>query len=144
MLFRSAKKSGAITSEELTAKRTAYKKAIRKGQNDNYKDFIDTIADPNQISKMLKAKARAHQPIGLLNKGGVTVSSGHETVDLLLDTHFPGSVKGSGRTNTYRKVDLSHPNVASRVAFITKDKVIEAFNSFGEGKAAGEIGRAHV
>ena len=55
-----AKKSGAITSEELTAKRTEYKKAIRSCQQDNYKDFIDAIADPNQISKMLKEIGRAH------------------------------------------------------------------------------------
>ena len=115
-----------------------YRKIIRSSQKEGYKDFIDTINETNQISKLIRSKNRPRKPIGMLSTNGTITRSGSEVLDILFDVHFPGSVKGEAVPNKYEKVDLGKPHVASKVAFITKEKVIRSFASFGAGKAAGD------
>ena len=93
----------------------------------------------------MRNRNRSSKPIGLLTANGITTRSGSEVLDRLFEVHFPGSVVGESVPNPEGRVNLSLPLHANKVAFITKDKVIKSFASFGAGKAAGDkIGRAHV
>ena len=56
---------------------------------------------------------------------------------MLYDTHFPGSQIGKPTGNPHRCVCITNETLA-RVKYITPNKVKEAFQSFGSGKAAGD------
>ena len=124
--------SKAIDVETYNTAHREYRREIRRCQRDNYRDFIETINDTDQISKLMRNRNRSSKPIGLLTANGITTRSGSEVLDRLFEVHFPGSVVGESVPNPDGKVNLSIPLHANKVAFITKDKVIK------------KIGRAHV
>ena len=99
MKAKRALQSNAINIEAYNEAHRQYRKEIRRCQSDNYKEFIDTISDTNQISKLMRNRNRSGKPIGLLTANGKTTRSGSEVLDKLFNVHFPGSVIGDSVPN---------------------------------------------
>ena len=119
-------------------------KDIRSAKRQNWKQFCDQINDPNSMALLNRIlKQGPHQKIGLLKKpDGTFAKDFKESINLLMDEHFPRSVPLSKKGTVFTPScniqkghfcssnDLDH-------SFITEAKVADAINSFGSFKAAG-------
>ena len=126
-----------VTFEHYTSVKREYRRVMRRVSKERYIDFIESITDSNQVCKHVKSAEKTNSPIGLLNKDNVKTVNGSEVISLLYDTHFPGSKEGLLKENPIRKITLANETLA-KVNFITSNKIFEAFQSFGAGKAAGD------
>jgi hypothetical protein len=85
-------KTGTFTQR--TGRHAAKKACLfRKADRERWQQYTSEIADPNGAAKLMRAiKKDAFVPPTLLRNNGSFTSSKEETIDLLLSTHFPGSI----------------------------------------------------
>ena len=129
--------------EEWKMLETAYSRACRKAKRVSWKTFttgVENAADMAKLNKILK-KAPHHQ-IGMLKKDdGSMCTTPEETLDLVCDKNFPGSLpRKSSREeqDDIRKLStLKGEFIPASAKFRNHDMIIQSFKSFKANKAAG-------
>jgi hypothetical protein len=135
--FRSAKSEG--NHNLLTDARREFSKLIRKLKRKDWQKFCEEAVSPKQVSRLHKImQKRDNRSLGILKRADQQFcESPEETMNLLMDTHFPGSRK-CNRKDPPPKEGGNHCDTKDeRTAFITPDRVRMAIMSFGSLKAAG-------
>ena len=127
------------TWEELVSVRRSFKKACRKAKRKWWKKTVEAVegaADTAQFSKRLNRENNAE--IGLFTKPSGERCNIEETMDMLMDTHFPGNVKKAPKPMAplKPKVDITDP----KAAFITPERLQICIRSFKPRKGAGPDG----
>jgi ribonuclease HI len=122
--------------EALTEARRNYSKAIRKAKREDWKRFCNEANDQKKVSLLNRViNAKENQTLGLLHSGDGTLNdSPEQSLELLLDTHFPGSIKETEENAN------AHPLTEGDDSFITTQRVQAAAASFGDLKASGPDG----
>jgi len=70
----------------------SYKKAIRRAKRTAYQTFCSGIEKTTDAARLRKILSKTAAPLGCLQKAnGSWSDSSKESMDLLLDAHFPGS-----------------------------------------------------
>ena len=140
----------------------SFNRNIRRAKRSSWVQFCDSIKSPKQISKLDKIIRNGKpQNIGLLEKpDGGFARSVKETIDILMNTHLPGSKNcqdngfdnlgnlGMGNPSTQTRSDLmdENSNLGKTLydlnfdSFINETKVKRALNSLSPLKAAGRDG----
>ncbi|MEO1413498.1 MAG: hypothetical protein AAFW73_26705, partial [Bacteroidota bacterium] len=121
--------------------RKEYRRLVRRAKREHWQNFCEEADTPPKASFLHKViQGRTNQEIGLMKKpDGATCRDGKESIQTMVDTHFPGHVPtlaSSPALITYQMADINDPFVS----FITEDKVKEAIQSFGDYKAPGPDG----
>ena len=130
-------------NEYISAK-NLYKYEVRKAQRNSWKNHEDSIDNPQKMAKFNKlVKNACFERVGLLKKpDGFYTKDSQESVALLLNTHFPGSVPLKGPFKSQQghcsKVCVSSEELKN--SYISRNKVKAAINEFGSLKAAGPDG----
>ena len=126
--------------EKFSAANKAYTKLVRKAKRQTWQKWCSEIDTPQNMAWLNKAISRKeNKTLSLLKyPDGRYTRSARQVANILLDSHFPGSLgidpqivdgePNDGKTCCAWELESS---------FITKQKVIEAFKSFGPGKASG-------
>lgn len=132
----------ADTGDKLKAAKLSYKKMIKKAKRKSWTEFCESICTPNDMAKFKKViQGSTNKKIGMLEKaGGSYTRTVNETLELLMDQNFPGSTLPSGGADSGAHQNISVYDITLCESFITEDKVIEAFKTFGPEKAAGPDG----
>ena len=122
-----------------------FRSLYRRSDAGSWKKFCTDSPDPKSVARLTKViQGQENKTLGLLAKdSGGTTESPAETIDLLMDTHFPGSV--SPVPNSFTRVEAGGgfregAPEESQVSYITATKVRAAIASFGAHKAAGPDG----
>ena len=120
--------------------RRVLKRAVRKAKSNSWRKFCSEIPDEKNMAHLTKVIRRIENR----NLGILKDSTGHmckgleESMKILLDTHFPGSVEVSDQEISTQvkcvKSDLLQFN------YISTEKVLIAISMFGADKAAGQDG----
>ncbi len=125
------------THDELVTVRRNYSKALRRARRKDWQQFCNDASDPKKVSIINKiVKCRDRVSLGILQKADKTLcESPEESIDTLLDVHFPGSQleRHNFRPNWMKSRELN----SAVSAFITEEKVRAAIGSFGSLKAPG-------
>ncbi|XP_023312517.1 uncharacterized protein LOC111692666, partial [Anoplophora glabripennis] len=90
-LFNRAKRTGEWEAYRATL--TEYNKEIRKAKRDSWRKFCEDIDSVPQCAKLQRLLSKnGHTKLGSLKApSGEYTKTGRETLELLLNTHFPGS-----------------------------------------------------
>jgi hypothetical protein len=121
-----------------------YKKSVRKVKREAWQRFCEELESVSDVSRLRKALDRDPQAkLEVLKKtdGGFTASK-LETLDLLVQTHFPDCVVAGIGGEEY-EIEWSRPtwekwDEAAKV--VTKDRVYWAISSFSPYKSPGPDG----
>ena len=116
--------------------------AYRKADLQRWKNFTTEIADPNGAAKLLRAmKKDAFVPPTLIRDDDKYTTGKKETIELLLDTHFPGSMNQPEPELDHYFNDivdeLNGPQKIQPIRWINHDRVRRALSSFSDYKACG-------
>ena len=137
--YRNLRNNNAFT--RLVEARRKYTNFIQKQKRSSWRTFTEeckTIQDLSRLNKIMQRKENNSLGI-LLNNDSTFCRSPEETMNLLLDTHFPGS-SDPVEEDCVSTQDQIYNIKAESVSFITPRKVRLAINSFGNLKAAGVDG----
>ncbi len=95
--LRSSRKKGNWTRELHREYREAFREkrnAIRKFNIENWRKFTSESEDPEGAAKLMRIIKRDNfVPPTLLKRNGEYTCSKKETIELLMETHFPGSLE---------------------------------------------------
>ncbi|XP_037930262.1 uncharacterized protein LOC119664997, partial [Teleopsis dalmanni] len=103
-LFNRAKRSGSW--EQYRTALTDYNNSIRQSKRASWRSHCDSIDRLPEAARLHKAlnKVKTNE-VGLLKKPDGSFTTGREdTLEFLLQTHFPGSVSGPPTSHSYREV----------------------------------------
>lgn len=122
--------------------KSKFQNEVRIAKHNSWKEFTSDTKDIKAMSKLSRTiQGIQNQSVGLLEGTDEnTELSPEKTMNILLDTHFPGSIDGSTGTRFGRSTTLTRNNFVRDTAdysFITKEKIKWSFRSFGPDKAAG-------
>jgi ribonuclease HI len=120
--------------DRLTLARRAFSNAVKRLKRKEWKKFCNDAEDMSKVSllnKIIRSKERKH--LGLLQAPNGDLLSPDESLNYLVDTHFPGSI---GLDDTRGGA----PHMAGDDSCITVEKVSEAIATFGDLKAPGPDG----
>ena len=131
--------------EQFKKARKVFYDAISKAKTQSWMKFCDSIKDIKSFSKVSRSLISGDKnSIGQLMKDdGTTTNDVQETLDTLMDVHFPGSSNWDRDDPQVKdSVSLSNNFImnAGFLSYISIDKVKEAINSFSSFKAAGPDG----
>jgi len=92
-LFNRAKAGNEDTNwQNYKHEQASYKKAIRRAIRTAWQTFCSDIGKTSDAARLRKILSKTAAPLGYLQKAnGSWSDSSKESVDLLLDAHFPGS-----------------------------------------------------
>ena len=121
--------------------RKLFQQNLKKAKSNTWIDFCNSIQDTKSLSKINKSLALPKNPtVGMLKKDGIITQSGEETLQVLMDCHFPGSIphieQGQDEQNFVTLGNCFIKN-ANHLSYITTEKVKAAIMSFGWNKSAG-------
>lgn len=137
-LFNKAKSSRA--DEDWSAYRLqlkSYKKMIRNAKCDSWKNFCGNIEDVSEASRLRKVLASSPCTLGYLkDSDGVWSTSSGESLELLLNTHFPGN--SMTPFQALERSDAQASEIASEI--INMPTLIWAIKSFRPYKSPGPDG----
>ncbi len=123
--------------DDLVLARRNYSKALRRARRKDWQQFCNEASDPKKVSMINKiVQHRDRISLGILRKADSTsCESPEESIDMLLDVHFPGSQTEEHifQPDWDKKGEL----IAESTSFITEEKVRAAIRSFGSLKAPG-------
>ncbi|XP_037930951.1 uncharacterized protein LOC119665778 [Teleopsis dalmanni] len=123
-LFNRAKRSG--TWEEYKIALTDYNKSIRQSKRTSWRSHCESIEKLPEAARLHKALTKVkNNEVGLLKKPDGSFTTGREdTLEFLLQTHFPGSLIGASTSKSNREVTAPtrQEDALSGVIF-DKDKV---------------------
>jgi len=124
--------------ELLTICRRAFSKATRRAKRASWKEFCNDSKDMLKASKLCKIiRAKERVALGLIKSENGEMLSPEDSINKLLDVHFPGSesTTESSITETNKaKIKIDDES------FFSCEKTYLAINSFGDFKAAGPDG----
>ena len=119
--------------EDIKLLRKTLTKVIRKAKRDSWREMVGSVENTSEMSRLNKIINRGEiHKLGLLKKGNGTMTTDTtETLQVLMDEHFPGNIPTSEvrPNNELRKVE--------KVEWITDQRVGEAIRGFNAHKAAG-------
>jgi len=119
-------------------KLTLYRQAIARAKKISWRAFCSKAETTKEVSSIMKMlKTNSLKGIGLMKKGGRSVNTPEESLDILMDAHFPESVSAEGweeEAATKGKIQADNDEV---VDYVTAEKVKIALASFGPRRAAG-------
>jgi len=92
-LFNTAKAGNADTNwQNFKYELASYKKAIRRAKRTAWQTFCSDIERTTDAARLRKILSKTAAPLGYLQKANGSCSDfSKESLDLLLDAHFPGS-----------------------------------------------------
>ena len=124
--------------EKLKEHRKKLKGLVKVYKNRKWQEFCETLNSPTDVAKFAKQGTEERIQInGIKNDEGSITYKEQEIIEILKQKHFGSTCKERSWTaEKDRKVDIYNNN-SSVIKYITEDKVKEAINSFGSGKAAG-------
>lgn len=140
--FENVKRNSPANLERYKKEWRDYRKAIDKAKKDSWKRFCSDAESAKDVSSILKMLRTKSLPgIGILKKGGVPVSTPHESLEVLMDVHFPDSTPAGG-TREVPATEMSTTNLVEEevMEYITRTKVRYSLKSFGPKKAPGPDG----
>ncbi|KAI3378370.1 hypothetical protein SNEBB_006622, partial [Seison nebaliae] len=137
-----SRRKGRVPNEEnVTSFKEAvrsFKKAVRTAKRESWKSFCSTTTSlpaAARLANILKKEQRS-PPVTMKKPDGNFTVTAEETIELLLDTHFPDLDE--------QEEAIAHgplPCFAeTHASIVTEDKVEESFNSFAPYKAGGPQG----
>ncbi|GBP01329.1 hypothetical protein EVAR_66464_1 [Eumeta japonica] len=139
-LFNRAKSTGDWATYKSAL--TNYNKELRKSKRESWRKYCESIEVLPTATRIQKSFSKSHTN-GLLTlkkaDGGFTGSL-EETGQLLLDTHFPGSVRCEGEDGTIkatRVLMVTNRNLALARGIFTIEKTKWAISTFAPFKAPG-------
>ncbi len=128
--FRNAKRN----------KKKAWKDATRNG----YRGYVNEIADAKGAAQLMRSVKRdSFVPPTLLKNNGKYTSTKRETIEVLMDTHFPGSLQAQPELASQMEEIVRGDNAAKKLSpikWIDEEKVRKAIKSFSDFKANGPDG----
>ena len=134
------------TQEAYNNLMTTYRGQIRRAKRQSWRDFCTKAEGSSEIMTVIKSLKPRHATGMSLGMDNDKTLSPRETVDRLMDTHFPESATAddNGKCTANPKVQKVHgpldEDTTMVVDFITVDKVRASLRSFGPYKAAGPDG----
>ena len=135
-------KNNTLIRFEYVAARNKYKNELRKAKEADKKQKINSIKAVKEMSKFVKVvNGYERQTLGMLETGDSNTETVEETLELLLNTHFPGSKPANKNWRKERKHEVSNEGFQSlseeSLKIITPPLVKKALMSFGKDKSAG-------
>ena len=121
-----------------------YKNAVKAAKIESWEQFASSLQDIKSFSKVNKSLTNPKSgSVGMLTTDFGVTKNGLEVLEVLMDCHFPGS-QGTdpNLTSTPNAGSIGNNFIkeAKFLSFVTREKVKEAFKSFGPFKAAGPDG----
>jgi ribonuclease HI len=125
--------------ELVRAAKLVFKRAVRREKREAWAAFCSTVNSLPSAARLNKILRRGRTgPQGTLKKpDGNFTESPEDTVDLLLQTHFPDIPEETGVT-TQQGLPLADVELPKRI--ITRQRIEDSFNSFAPFKASGPDG----
>ena len=127
------------SEEDWKQARRDYRNACRRSRHEGYKEALRGFHKAKQVAALNRGlKGKTAPDVGLIKQNGETKTR-EESIDILADTHFPGSKKKpckDQRTKKDKFVDLKDESVS----WVTIDKVKAVINSFQPYKGPGPDG----
>ena len=120
-----------------------YKKAVKKAKIAFKKESISKISSIKDMSTFVKlTQKRENRTLGMLNKpDGTNCTTIEETLEHLMETHFPGSKKVDSDWKIMHENGIQIERAKNLESYsqevVTVEKVRLAFSKFGDNKAAG-------
>lgn len=113
-----------------------YKKFLRKSQRDSWKKFCENVEGVSETSRLRKILAsNPTVPSYLKRIDGSWTTSGEESLETLVDAHFPGcSVVDNNQ------VHYTHEPIGNQSNILTKTRLVWAIDSFKPFKSPGPDG----
>lgn len=145
-LYNRAKKINEWTTYSETL--TEYNRALRKAKRDSWRRFCEDVESVSEAARLQKIMAKNPiNPMGSIKKPtGEFTNTGKETLEVLLETHFPGSlIVNPENAHCQQNPERLHSRATRDDWQITKrvinyDRVIWAINSFDAYKSPGPDG----
>jgi len=141
---RRAQKRSKITNLEVDLLhyhevRTKYQELYVGAREDAWHEYCSTIKNPKEMAKLQKqVQGKENQALGLLKRvDGTFSASPLETMEILLDNHFPGSEEVTRGEHPLHDMDAVSWEEVDRHRLFTVEGIKHALSSFGELKAAG-------
>ena len=125
----------------LIRERREFTRLLKVCKRRSWKKFLADASEPQGVARINKIiQKQTTHTLGLMKRadGSVALDPG-DSMDVLLDTHLPGSCSIRHRqaeVSHDAKCKINHPEAA----FFTSDKIAVAIKSFGDFKAAGTDG----
>ena len=141
-LQKKAKRSGTDSDwEDFLAARRLFRKMLAKSKRLTWKKHLEESTSPKALAQLFKTvQSRTNLRLDLLSG---CESDPNKTLDLLMETHFPDSIKGE----KYDR-DLTTPKNLlqnlTQAEFITEEKVKWSFDSFRPMKSAGPMASSQL
>jgi hypothetical protein len=119
-----------------------YRKEVRKASKETWRTFCSSMRDLPRSARLHKALSRGPQiKLGsLVAPTGERTRSERETLDLLLATHFPDSVRLTGEAMPAAACHTKRDDWQLAARIVTYHRVLWAINSFAPYKSPGMDG----
>ncbi len=112
--------------------------------NKKYRGYVSEIPDAKGAAKLIRSVKRdSFVPPTLLKADGQYTSTKQDTIELLMNTHFPGSLEAQPELEKQMEEIVRGDKPKRKVTplkWITTDKVKRAIASFSDYKACGPDG----
>ena len=141
-LFNRAKQSGEWDLYKQALNN--YNREIRRSKRITWRSFCEGIQEQPASARLQKVLAKDHTNgiSSLLKKDGLFTEGAEETLELLLNTHFPGSLKKADNNSGYLGPTSwpSNRTVSFARSIFTPNKIKWAVDSFKPYKSPGGDG----
>ena len=119
--------------EELKSKRRELTKKIKKAKRDSWREMVRSVETTSEMSRLNKIiKNEEINKLGLLKKSNGTMTTDtDETLEVLMNEHFPGNVPEETLIPNKTKCKVED------LEWITEQRVKKAIKGFDAHKAAG-------
>ncbi len=119
-----------------------FRKAIRKAKRSSWKAFASEVKDPKSMSSLFKViQGKENHSIGLMADGDSPDESPEQSMELLVDTHFPGNVEVPASSSGGDESAVTREEImGKKFDFITIRRIGWAVGTFGPDKTPGPDG----
>ncbi|KAH8368567.1 hypothetical protein KR200_006474, partial [Drosophila serrata] len=114
-----------------------YKKAVGKAKKESWQNYCESLEGIKDTARVSKILAKGHISPTLINRAdGSATTTIEESLELLVDTHFPGSLRESSEPveGTSSQMDTLTKDI------ITTERIQWAIDSFDKYKSPGPDG----
>ena len=123
--------------------RNILRKTIRSSKRKAWQEHCQEIDNIKDMSKMVKATQKSDSRVlGLIRDPTSDVCTPDSTIDILMNTHWPGSIEKDPYPEVQgdKSATKSFVEADESLSYITSERVQWAVNGFGGNKAAGPDG----
>ena len=130
---------GQLDRETARNDRKQYKKRIRRSQRESWSRFCGCVAGPRPAARLFKilGKDRTVDIDNIVLPEGAYASTTGETLEYLLDTHFPGNVKHTIVSQSEAACQASPEDWQVAKKIVTDERVEWAISLFAPFKSPG-------